>query len=377
MKRFDLSVYKNCVPYFYMYDVFIKEKELVKESFLIEVGVTPSSYRKCRKGELNIGDKVIEQISRHFGLIIPEQSLIDELEEFINKVYYNMYYKIYDSYDSDLEYTEKLLKSNYTIFPVIELIHLFLKISSNRNIPAIYEENEALFEKIKKYEFFINYALGELFELVLLSFEKNIPDNYWIKNYTNASAYFILSTRSFMNKRYIESLFFGSKCQEMLFKDGNVNRLVYLNYTLMSSLAHVGNYEECYELACRQFLSLKSMGIEKDFRVNGCRNYKAIALLGKKEYQKIYNEYNNRDDLTFVEEIGLLITLYIRCAELKNFDEYEKHFISLNVDELKEKQSTILKLLNQYLKYKSKSTLYKLEKYDTMEHYVKILKNIV
>ena len=34
-KTIDLSIYKNPVPYFYLYDVYIKENNLIKESFLI------------------------------------------------------------------------------------------------------------------------------------------------------------------------------------------------------------------------------------------------------------------------------------------------------------------------------------------------------
>ena len=46
MKKFDLSVYKSSKPYFDLLDVYIKEQGIRKESFLIEIGVTPSSYRK-------------------------------------------------------------------------------------------------------------------------------------------------------------------------------------------------------------------------------------------------------------------------------------------------------------------------------------------
>lgn len=377
MKKFDLSIYKNPVPYFYLYDVYIKENNLVKESFLIKIGVTPGSYRKCRKGELNIGENVIEQLSRYFDFRVPSDAMIDEIEKFLNKVYYNMYYKIYDSYDDDLKYINELINSNYVCFPIIDLINLYLKISSNKNVALIHEENEILFEKIKKYEVFLKYSLTDLYEIILLSLEKDIPENYWIKNYNNASAYFILSTRSYLKKRYIESLFFGNKCQEILFRDGNINRLIYLNYTLMSCLAHVGNYEECYELASRQLLSLKSIGVTNDFRVNGCRNYVAISLVGKRAYKLVYEEYNNRNDLTFIEEIAFIICLFIWCSKLKNFDEYEKHFNSLQIQNLKEVQSSVLILLDNYLKNRTKTSIVSLEKYNSMEHYINILKNIV
>ena len=145
----------------------------------------------------------------------------------------------------------------------------------------------------------------------------------------------------------------------------------------MSCLAHVGNYEECYELASRQLLSLKSIGVTNDFRVNGCRNYVAISLVGKRAYKLVYEEYKTRNDLTFIEEIAFIICLFIWCSKLKNFDEYEKHFNSLQIQNLKEAQSSVLILLDNYLKNRTKTSIVSLEKYNSMEHYINILKNIV
>ena len=50
-------------------------------------------------------------------------SMIDELENFYNKIYYNMYYKIFYTYEEDLEYISNLEK--YLIFPIIKLLKLF------------------------------------------------------------------------------------------------------------------------------------------------------------------------------------------------------------------------------------------------------------
>ena len=62
---------------------------------------------------------------------------------------------------------------------------------------------------------------------------------------------------------------------------------------------------------------------------------------------------------------------------MKNFDEYEKHFKSLQIENLKEVQSSVLILIDNYLKNRTKTSIVSLEKYNSMEHYVKILKNIV
>ena len=96
--------------------------------------------------------------------------------------------------------------------------------NSNKSITKVVEENELLFENVKKYIAFLDYALADFYKLVYLSFEKIISEDNRIKNYNNGLAYFILSSRSYINKRYIETLFFASKSKEMFFADGNINR---------------------------------------------------------------------------------------------------------------------------------------------------------
>ena len=62
MKQFDLSVYKLSQLYFDLFDVYFKEYEIRKENYLIDNGITPSTYRQCRKCIYNMGFKIIKTI---------------------------------------------------------------------------------------------------------------------------------------------------------------------------------------------------------------------------------------------------------------------------------------------------------------------------
>lgn len=377
MKKIDLSNYKLTQIYFNFFDIYFKEKEIKKENFLLDNNITPSTYRQCRKSECKIGSKIIKSLANMFSLKVPSIKLIDKIEDLFNNIYYDMYYKNYNSYDLYLETIENLLKENYIIYPILELAKLFLKISSNDSISVIISSNEQLFNHIKMYTLFFNNSLLEVYELIYLSFEKNIKEDCWVKNYNNASAYFILASRSYMNKSYIETLFFAEKCKEKLYQDGNVNRILYLNNTIMSSLIHVGNFEECYIIAFKQLKSLESLSLNNDFLIDTCNKFLAISTLGKKEYDNILKRYSGYDSLTLTIILCLLVALHEKGIIEKDLTKYNDFYKELEVDQLDEEYSTIIILLDKFLSKKRKNDLYELLNFEIMQHFKKILELIV
>lgn len=112
-----------------------------------------------------------------------------------------MYYKIYTTYEDDLKYLDELIKMNYIIIPIL---NLFILVGTNKEIHIIQEKNIGTFRDIEQYKSFFNKSIYEIFELVSLIFIEEIPDNNWIKNYSNSFSYYILSTRCAMEKRYLE-----------------------------------------------------------------------------------------------------------------------------------------------------------------------------
>lgn len=379
MKKFDLSIYKSSKPYFDLLDIYIKEQGIRKEAFLIEIGVTPSSYRKCRKGELNIGHEIIGVIARHFSFKVPSDDFLYDLENFVNKIYRNIYYKNFKTYKEDMDYIDNLLAENYIIFPIFKLLKLFMIAASNEDVLIIQNNNRELYDEIAKYEIFFKYGIYDLFEIIYLFFTDTISSDHWIKNYKNGMSYFVLATRSYLGDRYIESLFYGEKCKKILFEDGNINRLFYLNNTLMSSLMFVENYEECFDLASKQLASLESIDCKEEFHLMVSKKYKIISMLGIKEYQKIKEDYIKDKKMTLTEIICLLVALYMKNINDKKFDDYEEYLLELEVESLPYEYSEPIKLIDQILKSKNKAKkiIPLLKKYEIMPHLEKILQNIV
>lgn len=326
IKKSDLTEYKDSKQHFILFDIYLKEKVSNKEKFMIEIGITQSAYRKCRKGELVIGLKIIEQLANHFSLKIHDDNFLDDLVVFFDKVYNNMYYKIYTSYEEDLKYLDELINTNYVFFPVLKLFKLFLLICTNKEIRKVQDENISVFREVEQYKLFFNNSVYEIFESISLIFIDEIPDNNWIKNYNNASAYYILSTRCAMKKRYLECLFFANKAKLFLEDDGNINRLL-LNHTIMNCLLNVGNYEECYDLASKQFLILQSIGRDDDHQLKAANKFISISLLGLQKYKEVVVRLDKNESYNMTELCCFLIAKYKMDKK-----EYCKYYNELDVD---------------------------------------------
>ena len=64
MYKIDLSDYKSTKYYFYLFDIMIKEKSIRKEELLMDNKISPSTYRRCRQLEQNIGFVIVEKLMR-------------------------------------------------------------------------------------------------------------------------------------------------------------------------------------------------------------------------------------------------------------------------------------------------------------------------
>ena len=109
MFKIDLKEYKETKIYFQLFDVLLKNLDVKKELYLIDNGITPSSYRLARKQEQNIGKLIIKTLCDKLKYKIPDELQIIEIEEKFNKIYFDMYYKINDDYDKYLKYIDELL----------------------------------------------------------------------------------------------------------------------------------------------------------------------------------------------------------------------------------------------------------------------------
>lgn len=283
-----------------------------------------------------------------------------------------MNYKIYDEYDEYLKKIDELLENKYVIFPIILLFKLLLLASSNANHSSIIKNNIEDYKQLKKYKKFFTDELLNVYELIFLVFEADISDGYWLKNYNNGMAYYILASRSYYNKKYIESIFFATKCKEFLSAEGNIIRTLFLNNTLMSSLLYVGNYEECNDLAFKQNLSLKAINSQYTFLNKYAIKYYIASLLGLNKYSEIISKLENKPSYN----ITLLTCYLVAVFKVKGINEYYKAFNEINVENLDEKYKQYLNLLNTVITKNKKSLLQQLAEYRMDDWIINILKKI-
>lgn len=369
MLKFNLESYKGSCKYLILFNVMFKKDSLNKDQFLDDMGITPSSYRRAEKSEQNIGVRSVMQLSKHFGYKLMNDSMIDELENFSNKIYYNMYYKIFDTYEEDLEYISNLEKEKYLIFPIIKLLKLFLQINAPTYTSDTLKNSENLYNEIKDYKEFYLDTFSAVFELFEISFEDSLLDRAKFKKYDNGMAYFILSSRCHLQQKYVESLYFANKSKEILLLDGNYKRLFYLNHIIMNSLIKVESYDECYEIAYKQKLALEALKMN-GYELNIAKDYIVLSLTGMKKYTEVHSLLANKEKYNLTELTCLLISKYM--IDKNEYIEYFKNEIDL--DSFESNIAEFYSLLNKYLVHSEKRALNKLEINNLSFPFIKYLK---
>ena len=93
--KIDLSIYKQSIKYFSLFDVLIKGEAYNRDEFLKTLGITPNSYRRSKNYEQKIGTEIVLTLSKHFGYSVSANKLINYIEDLTNSIYNDMYYKVF------------------------------------------------------------------------------------------------------------------------------------------------------------------------------------------------------------------------------------------------------------------------------------------
>ncbi len=367
MFNINLSIYKESKQYFKLFDILLKNSNINKETFLKSNGISPSSYRKARTIEQNIGGKIIDQLCKALGYKEVSVELIEELEALFNKIYFDVYYKIYQTYDEDLKTVDKMIEENYIIKPILYLLKLFLLSNAKIDVSKIINENKEMYNEIKNYLMSFNDDLLEIVDILSFAFEVKMQDEIFLKNYKNSLAYYSLASRLCSDKRYVESLFIGKKAEEALVKEKNYKRLLYLNVKMMHCLNSIHCYQDCYDLAYMQLFSLQSFS-DTDYIYNRTTNNLAVCCLPLGKYKYISDLLLKKKKISLTELCCLLVAEY----EL-DLSEYEKIYSSYyNLMENSDRE--IIKGLNNYLKTGNKKQLLLLDNSKIMENIIYAIK---
>ena len=372
MFTISLKQYNETKYYFLLFDVLLKKVNITKEVFLKEAGISPSSYRKARTIEQNVGKKIISQLCTSLEYKNVNSKFIDDFEDFINNIYFNVYYKVYKTYDEDLEKLEKLLEENYIIFPIIRLIKLFMVANSHIESDEFITKNRDEFIELKKYTDFFNEDLLEIYDILSLLFEPVLSKNLMVKTFKNSLVYYSIASRLCRDKRFVECLFISKKAEEILVRERNYKRLLYLNIKVMYSLCAIHSYQECYELANMQLYTLQSF-VNTEFEFNNTVKYLVIASIALKKYSIIENVLMNKKNIFLIELCCLLIAKYHT-----DIDEYTNMYNYYHKALKKIEEIYVITCIDNYLKNKDKKELSKLESVnilDTLVYAIKIAEN--
>ena len=353
MIKIDLTEYKDSKIYFQLFDKIIKEKNISKEIFLQDNNINPSTYRRCKKEECNVGEKIIIKLCELLNYKYLDNNQIDELEQLLNNIYSDMYYKIYKNYDNYLEQIDKYINDNTIIYPVLLLFKCYLLLSTQKN--EEYQKNNVLplYNDLKQYEYFYNESCLKIYHLLYLSFEEEILEKYYIKKYEDASAYFILSFRALNNKKYSECLYFSEKAKEKSIEDYNIQRVIAINNNILASYMELENYEDCLTLSEIQLKVLSSINSDNKILIRG-----------------LNNKYINENESFDYTKLGI----YMTCKYHYNKEEYNKLYDSL-IKEQNEKHIIFINNINELLTNKTKKSLKEMKNSDISNYLIKFFEN--
>lgn len=369
MKLFHLDAYKETRKYLYLFDSLMKDENINKEYFLKDLGINPGSYRRAKLSEQKIGKEIIAILSKKYNFNLINNNDVDNLEELINNIYYEINYKNYENYNKFLLEIEKNISKRNLLYPIHLLFKLFLLINLQKSVKKTIEDNKYLFEELQRYSKIFTIELLEIYDYLTIAFSDNIKKELLSKNYSSGLSYSIISTKLLHNQNYYESLYFANKAKAIFLSENNYKRVIYINFCILNNLSFTLDFEEYNKLAHEQYHTIKSFN-ENSTEVNMAIKHLVVSLLALSKYKEVIHLLNNKEEVTITEMFALIIAKYY--YDNKNFHKwYQKEMEDLISDD---DYSKLLSDLLKYLKNPEKKNLLKLKNYEVMSSLINVLK---
>lgn len=354
MRKIKLKEYKNTLLYMYMFDEVLKTQcvrgEIIKEELLKKYKVNPSSFRRCKTTELEVGKTIISNLAFYLNMVLIDDDIIDELEDLFNDIYSDMNYKIYHKVNVYINRLDYYIEQNPIIFPLLKLMKLFLYMYSNDDFERFLKQNNKEFNEISKYVKFYNDDMMTIYNLLNLIFCKELTYEMQSQKYSNGLSYSIIALRHKIEGSYFESLYFAKTAKELFIQENNFKRAIYINFTILNDLSLAINYDDYYKLSIEQAHTIRSMLMinekTESLEYKMALKHVVIASLALKKYKKICKMLENKKEQTISELATLVIAKY--KIDNNNFDKWYKNVVlddnPIN-DEVK-----VLNMLVDYLK---------------------------
>lgn len=370
MIGFNLDEYKGFKKYMYVFDVLIKKETSNKELFLESLYISPSSYRRVKNDGNKVGEQICIDLCGYFKYQICNDMIISQVQEYINKIYFDVYYKKYQNYDEHIKWIDEMIEMKYLIFPLFLLFKLILILNNPKKQNNIVSDYQELYQEIKLYQDFFTDDLKELVEIIDVTFKKDIDSAFLAQNYHNVLTYHTLANRCLNMNRYIESLYFCDIAKKKFIEDENYKRVYYINLVILANYNCLLKFNEGYLLGKKQIIALESIN-NNDEEYLLTKKHLILSCLGLKKYDEVILYLNEFKKLTLSDISCLLISYYY--TDNKEYQKLLDNLINNSNVEVKE----YVQVLNKYLHQRNKKNIYELEKYNINKIILDILRTII
>lgn len=374
MLKINLDTYLSSQTLLLIFDVLLNEESIklsvTKESLLKDIGINPSSFRRSRVEEKNIGNDIAVKLAKYFNLKIVNEKILCDLAKLIEEIYHDINYKVFEKFDFYTKKIEWYLSKNLVIFPVVKLLKLFIEAFSLQRIEEMIEMNNKLFIEISSYKVSFNDSLMNIYNILKLIFSKELTNEMLSKKYNNGICYSIIASRHRINKRYFESLYFAQKAKEMFVLENNLKRILYINFTILNDLSLTDNYEEYYYLTRQQLLTIRSFG-SNTIEYESIEKHLIVSSLALKMYDQVIEIVEKNEEKTITDFSALVVAKYNVLGE--KFDLWYDE--EIKTTEGIEEYLPLLKTLIEFLKTSDKKLFALLEENKNfMSSFLNILK---
>lgn len=375
MKQFDFNVYKGNSKYVSFFDEYIKENGEAKKDLFKKLDISDSSYNRLRGCETNIGNTIINLLSSNYNLLQISNDSINKLSNLITKIYNNMNYRIFDSYDSDLKIIDKMIKDNSIMFPILYLIKLFMKVNVNLIITRIRKEDIELYNIVKRYEKFYTNDLLEILKFLSVIFEDELTLDMCININNNPMTYHVLSLRYYLEEKYEYAYYYAEKAKNILIDESNYKRLIMVNRVIIDSLLNLNEFDKALDYAQKNKLSLMALNFNDEISIYD--NYIAISFLGLRRYKEIINllfmkkdlsELSTIETICYIASINMIISKHNIYDDSDNINNIESLYKGLD--------KKMVVCVNSYLYKKDLNILNELGKNGATKSLIRVLRNI-
>lgn len=368
--NFNLSEYSKSMRQLLVFDVLIKEEVVNKDAFLSDLIISPTSYRRAKIKEQNVGNEIVLKLAKHFKIRLVTEKYIKRLEKLISNIYLDINYRVTDKHEKYLEELANLEKEITILFPIIKLFKLFVVTFSNKNVPDIIDEHVADFLYVSKFESFYNSDLLVIYDLLILTFSSTLTKEMLAKQYSNGIAYSIIAIKHYFKKEYFESLFFAQKAKELFLRENNYKRCISINFTILNDFASTGTFDDFYSLAKEQFLTVRAFNSNSAEMITARKNM-TISALSINKLDEVFELVEDSNNISLTELFCYIIAKF-KSLNTKLFDEWYLEYTNNIIikDKLKESCSVLV----DYLRKPEKRKISDLEECKVMQSLIEVIK---